>query len=450
MRALFEKSAQAAAVACYADEARDLEGVIREVLKAARARPSRPTRARCCVARMGADRAHVARRDREAGALCPGKSEIDVDDVEAIVGDASELAIDRIVNAAASGDAAARSPSSPAPSPPARAPQSHHHRPAALLAAPASHPHRSRRRRLVRGRHAPACARRCTSSRRTPSACSAACGRRRALARRPWRATAEAAKAARLTVVAGGGDRRGAAHRARRRGAPAAGRALINRAEAAHFRRRRLPRLSRARRRHYSARASCHGEASCKRRATTSSASAMPSSTSSAAATTASSSKHDLAKGFMRLIDARQADRLYAAMGPAIERSGGSAANTIAGLASFGGKCAFIGQVADDQFGSVFRHDIRALGVAFDTPPADRRRAHRALPDPRHAGRRAHHEHLPRRQHRARRRRRRRRADRGRQGHLSRGLSVRPAGGQGGVPRRPPRSLPRRGRQGRR
>ena len=57
-------------------------------------------------------------------------------------------------------------------------------------------------------------------------------------------------------------------------------------------------------------------------------------------------------------------------MGPSIERSGGSAANTIAGLASFGGKGAFIGRVADDQFGKVFWHDIRASGVAFETPPA--------------------------------------------------------------------------------
>ena len=81
-------------------------------------------------------------------------------------------------------------------------------------------------------------------------------------------------------------------------------------------------------------------------------------------------SKHDLAKGFMRLIPAGEAGRLYEAMGPAIERSGGSAANTIAGLASFGAKCGFIGRVAADQFGGIFRHDIRSLGVAYDTPPA--------------------------------------------------------------------------------
>jgi len=81
-------------------------------------------------------------------------------------------------------------------------------------------------------------------------------------------------------------------------------------------------------------------------------------------------SKHDLAKGFMRLIDAEDANRLYAAMGPAVERSGGSVANTIAGLASFGAKCGFIGRVAADQFGGIFRHDIRSQGVAYDTAPA--------------------------------------------------------------------------------
>ncbi len=82
-------------------------------------------------------------------------------------------------------------------------------------------------------------------------------------------------------------------------------------------------------------------------------------------------SKHDLAKGSMRLIDADEANRLYAAMGPAVERSGGSVANAIAGLASFGAKCGFIGRVAADQFGGIFRHDIRSLGVAYDTLPAD-------------------------------------------------------------------------------
>ena len=82
-------------------------------------------------------------------------------------------------------------------------------------------------------------------------------------------------------------------------------------------------------------------------------------------------SKHDLDKGFMRLIDADEAAKLYEAMGPATERSGGSVANSIAGLASFGAKCGFIGRVAADQFGGIFRHDIRSLGIAYTTDPAE-------------------------------------------------------------------------------
>lgn len=75
-----------------------------------------------------------------------------------------------------------------------------------------------------------------------------------------------------------------------------------------------------------------------------------------------------LTKGGMQLVDASGADALYGKMGAAVESSGGSAGNTIAGMASLGQRCGFIGQVADDQFGKVFAHDIRALGVAFDTP----------------------------------------------------------------------------------
>ncbi|HIQ17743.1 MAG TPA: adenosine kinase [Novosphingobium capsulatum] len=75
-----------------------------------------------------------------------------------------------------------------------------------------------------------------------------------------------------------------------------------------------------------------------------------------------------LAKGGMTLVDAARAGALYAAMGPAREISGGSAANTLAGMAALGASCAFIGQVADDQFGRVFAHDIRAGGIAFDIP----------------------------------------------------------------------------------
>ncbi|MGH6954867.1 MAG: adenosine kinase, partial [Alphaproteobacteria bacterium] len=79
---------------------------------------------------------------------------------------------------------------------------------------------------------------------------------------------------------------------------------------------------------------------------------------------------HGLSKGAMTLLDAPAAEALYARMGPGLEMSGGSAANTMAGLASCGGTGAFIGRVADDQLGQVFRHDIRATGVTFDTPPA--------------------------------------------------------------------------------
>jgi len=75
-----------------------------------------------------------------------------------------------------------------------------------------------------------------------------------------------------------------------------------------------------------------------------------------------------LERGGMTLVDASQAEQLYAAMGPAREISGGSAANTLAGLAALGAQCSFIGQVADDQLGAVFAHDIRAVGIDFDTP----------------------------------------------------------------------------------
>ena len=75
-----------------------------------------------------------------------------------------------------------------------------------------------------------------------------------------------------------------------------------------------------------------------------------------------------LSKGGMTLIDTDRANVLYDAMGPAREISGGSAANTLAGLAALGARCAFVGQVADDQLGEVFAHDIRAAGIAFDTP----------------------------------------------------------------------------------
>src|SRR5215217_886672 len=75
-----------------------------------------------------------------------------------------------------------------------------------------------------------------------------------------------------------------------------------------------------------------------------------------------------LVKGSMQVLDAAGATRLYAKMSQARETSGGSAANTVAGVAALGGRAGFVGQVAADQLGEIFIHDIRALGVAFDTP----------------------------------------------------------------------------------
>lgn len=75
-------------------------------------------------------------------------------------------------------------------------------------------------------------------------------------------------------------------------------------------------------------------------------------------------------KGGMTLIDEPRAEELYAKMGPAVEVSGGSCANTIAGIASLGGKGVYFGKVRDDQLGKVFQHDLKAMGVHFDTVPA--------------------------------------------------------------------------------
>jgi sugar/nucleoside kinase (ribokinase family) len=77
-----------------------------------------------------------------------------------------------------------------------------------------------------------------------------------------------------------------------------------------------------------------------------------------------------LVKGSMRVLDVAEATRLYELMGPARETSGGSAANTVAGIAALGGHAGFVGQVADDQLGEVFAHDIRAHGVEYETPSA--------------------------------------------------------------------------------
>jgi adenosine kinase len=80
--------------------------------------------------------------------------------------------------------------------------------------------------------------------------------------------------------------------------------------------------------------------------------------------------KQDMRKGAMALIDEARAQAIYEAMGPATEMSGGSAANTIVGLASLGGRAAFVGKIKADGLGRAYAHDIRAAGVSFTTPPA--------------------------------------------------------------------------------
>ena len=75
--------------------------------------------------------------------------------------------------------------------------------------------------------------------------------------------------------------------------------------------------------------------------------------------------EHNLVKGWMDLIDTDRAVDLYQALGSAVEMSGGSAANTMCGVASFGGRAAYIGKVNDDELGQVFGHDMLAVGVQF-------------------------------------------------------------------------------------
>ncbi|MEB3242599.1 MAG: adenosine kinase [Cyanobacteriota bacterium] len=79
---------------------------------------------------------------------------------------------------------------------------------------------------------------------------------------------------------------------------------------------------------------------------------------------------HGLLKGTMALVDQAQAEALYAGLGPGMETSGGSAANTLAGLAQLGGKAGFIGRVRNDQLGDIFAHDIRSVGAHYTTPAA--------------------------------------------------------------------------------
>ena len=80
--------------------------------------------------------------------------------------------------------------------------------------------------------------------------------------------------------------------------------------------------------------------------------------------------RHGMTKGGMALIDEARATAIYADMGPATEMSGGSAANTIVGIANLGARAAYVGKVRDDQIGGLYTHDIRAAGVAFETKAA--------------------------------------------------------------------------------
>ena len=143
--------------------------------------------------------------------------------------------------------------------------------------------------------------------------------------------------------------------------------------------------------------------------------------------------KQGMHKGAMALIDEARAQAIYDAMGPAVENSGGSAANTIAGVAGFGARAAFVGKVKDDKLGKAFAHDIRATGVAFDTPPAtdgpSTARCYMLVtPD----GERTMNTYLGAAQNLIP--PTSTRADRCGRRHLSRGLSVGPAAGQGGLP----------------
>ena len=98
----------------------------------------------------------------------------------------------------------------------------------------------------------------------------------------------------------------------------------------------------------------------------------------------------------MTLVDTDRALYLYQALGGAIEMSGGSAANTMCGVASFGGTAAYIGKVSDDELGEVFGHDLRAVGVQFRPGAPDATVPDRPVHHRRHARRRADDEHLPR------------------------------------------------------
>ncbi len=104
--------------------------------------------------------------------------------------------------------------------------------------------------------------------------------------------------------------------------------------------------------------------------------------------------KQGMRKGTMALIDEARAEAIYDAMGPAVEVSGGSAANTIVGVASLGGRGAFVGKVKDDLLGRAFSHDIRAAGVTFANAARLGGSVDRPLLRAGDARRRAHHEHV--------------------------------------------------------
>ena len=142
---------------------------------------------------------------------------------------------------------------------------------------------------------------------------------------------------------------------------------------------------------------------------------------------------HGMTKGGMALIDEARAASIYRDMGPATEMSGGSAANTIVGIANLGARAAYVGKVRDDQIGRLYSHDIRAAHVAFETRPALGWPCHRLLLYSGDAGWRAHHEHLSRRGAGTDARRHRRRAGRG----LSRSSISRAISGIRRAPRKP-------------
>src|SRR5260370_35915880 len=83
--------------------------------------------------------------------------------------------------------------------------------------------------------------------------------------------------------------------------------------------------------------------------------------------------QHGMIKGAMALIDEARAASIYRDMGPAVEMSGGSAANTIVGIANLGARAAYVGKVKDDQIGRMYMHDIRAAGLTFANPPPSHR-----------------------------------------------------------------------------